>query len=137
MNNIGFKLRLYHPNASATILDKWFRIFYVDLVGDDDVYNIKYSYEHLKNEKTKACVLFINIEFNSPMNFDDFIEFIDCFIEFKNAEIYTLYNTPVQIELTDDKVIYNKEEFYLQDLSIINSKMKERLSELKHKWGQV
>lgn len=137
MNHIGFKLRLYHTNATASILDKWFRIFYSDLVGDDDVYNIKYSYEPLKNEKNKSCIIFINIEFNSPMNFDDFIEFINFFIEFKHAEVYTIYNTPVQIELIDDRVIYNKEEFYLQDLCIINSRTKERLSELKNKWGQV
>lgn len=132
MNQVEFKLRLYHPKATSRILDKWFRIFYNDLVGDDDVYNISYSYE-----KPKTTILFVMIQFNTPMVFDDFIEFINSFIEFENADVYTIYNHPVSIELVDDKVIYNKEEFYLQNLCVRNSQTKERLNELKLKWGQL
>jgi hypothetical protein len=133
MNHIEFKLRLHHPSATPKILNRWFRIFYLDLIGDDDIYNIKYSCEKIENSK----VIFIKLEFQTPMIFEEFIEFMQFFIEFESAEIYTIYNVPVSIELSEDRVSYNKEVFYLQDLTIRNSRMNERLSELKFSWNQI
>jgi hypothetical protein len=79
----------------------------------------------------------VNIEFQTPMVFEEFIEFINYFIEFENANIYTIYNTPVNIELSEDRINYNKEPFYLQDLTLRSSQTKERLSELKYSWNQL
>jgi hypothetical protein len=136
MNHIELTLRLHHPNANPNILNKWFCLFYNELLGEDDVYNIKYTYDKIST-KSNACIIHINIDFNTPMIFEEFIEFINYFVEFENANVYTIYNTPVNIELLDDKVTYNKEPFYLQDLVMRNSKTKERLSELKHSWNQI
>ncbi len=136
MNHVEFKLRLHHPIATPKILDRWFRLFYTDLIGDDDVYNIKYSYDKINNTKNKSCIIHVTINFDTPMDFETFIEFINYFIEFDNAKIYTLYNTQVNIELFEDTVIYNKEVFQLQDLCVRNSRMNERLSELKHIWNK-
>jgi hypothetical protein len=135
MNHVEFNLRLHHPIATANILDKWFRILYNDLVEDDDVYNIKYSYQKLKHNKT--TVIIVTVCFDTPMIFEELIEFMNYFIEFDNANIYTLYKVPVSIELYEDKIIYNKEVFHLQDLTIRTSRMSERLSELKYKWNQL
>ena len=137
MNQVEFTLRLHHPKATPAILDKWFRIFHTELIGEDDVYNFKHSYNNIFiDPKSKSCVIHIKIEFQTPMVFEEFIEFMNYFIEFEKANIYTVYNTPVNIELFEDKILYNKEVFYLQDLTIRNSKTKERLSELKHSWNQ-
>jgi hypothetical protein len=136
MNHVEFTLRLHHPNATPIILDKWFRIFHSELIGEDDVYNIKHSVLET-TIKSKSCILLIKIEFNTPMCFEEFIEFINYFTEFENARIYTIYNIPVNIELFEDKVIYNKEVFYLQDLVMRNSRLNERLSELKYSWNQL
>lgn len=136
MNHIDLTLRLHHPNATPKILSKWFRIFYNELLGEDDVYNIKYNYNNITSNNS-SCIIHVNIEFNTPMVFEEFIEFINYFVEFDNANVYTIYNRPVNIELLEDKIVYNKEVFYLQDLCIRNSKTKERLSELKYSWNQI
>lgn len=136
MNHVEFKLRLHHPIAKSNILDKWFRVFYVDLVGEDDVYNIKYSYNHVNYDKNKASIIHVTILFDTPMLFEELVEFMNYFTDFDNANVYTLYNIPVNIDLLDDMFIYNKEVFYLQDLTVRNSRINERLSELKHKWDQ-
>jgi hypothetical protein len=133
MNQVELKLRLHHPSASHKILTRWFRIFYLELIGEDDVYNLKFSIETIEN--TKAIL--VKVEFQTPIIFEEFIEFINYFVEFESANIYTIYNTQVNIELFEDKVMYNKEVFYLQDLVLRNSKTKERLSELKHSWNQL
>lgn len=137
MNHVKFKLRLHHSRSSVKVLSKWFRILFFDLEEDDDVYNIKQSYETIsEKEKGKSTVLFVNVEFNTPMKIEDFIEFISFYTEFENTSIYTLYTVPVNIELVDDSFLYNKEVFYLQDLVFRDRKTKERLSELKYGWGQ-
>ncbi len=133
MNVVEFKIRLHHPSASHKILTRWFQIFYMELIGEDDVYHVKFSIEQI--EKTK--VIIVNIYFQTPMVFEEMVEFMNYFTEFEKASIYTIYNSPVNVELLDDKIFYNKELFYLQDLTIRNSKTKERLSELKHSWNQV
>ncbi len=133
MNQVELKLRLHHPSASRKILTRWFRIFYLELIGEDDVYNLTFSIEHI--EKTKA--IFVKVEFQTPMIFEDFIEFMNYFVEFESANIYTIYDSQVNIELHEDKVMYNKEVFYLQDLALRNSKIKERISELKYSWNQL
>jgi hypothetical protein len=132
MNCIDFILRLHHPIASHNILIQWFRIFHQELLGEDDIYQIKISPEPVEKSK----VVLIKIEFRTPMIFEEMIEFINYFIEFESSKIFTLYNQPVNIELYEDKISYNKELFYLQDLTIRNSRIKERLSELKLSWNQ-
>ena len=136
MNHIDISLRLHHPKATSKILSKWFRIFYNELFADDDVYNINYNFNQISSNAC-SCIIHVNIEFNTPMIFEEFIEFINYFVEFENANVYTIYNIPVNIELLEDKISYNKEVFYLQDLCIRNSKTKERLSELKYSWNQI
>lgn len=137
MNHVKFKLRLHHSCSPVKVLSKWFRILFIDLEEDDDVYNIKQSYETIsEKEKGKSSILFVNVEFNTPMKLEDFIEFISFYTEFENASIYTLYTVPVNIELVNDSFLYNKEIFYLQDLVFRDQKTKERLSELKYSWGQ-
>jgi len=134
MNHIQFTLKLHHPTATPKILDKWFRIFHTELLGEDDIYHIQYSYQKL--DTSRSCVVHVNLDFDTPMVFEELIEFMHYFIEFENANVYTIYNVPVNIELFEDKVVYNKEVFYLQDLTLRNSKTKERLSELKRLWNQ-
>jgi hypothetical protein len=135
-NKVEITIRLHHPDANEYILDRWFKVFYIDLLNDDDIYKMNYNYKKI-NSRPNSCILLVNIVFYTPMNFEEIIEYIHCLIEFKNTEIYTIRKNIVSIELYNDEIKYNNESFFLQDLTIRNSKTNERLSELKVSWNQT
>ena len=137
MNHVEIILRLYHCDASPKILEKWFRVYFVDLMQEDEIYYPRCNYSCNNDTKSKSCVLFVKLFFDTPLPFEELIEYINLLVEFDNSKIYTIRKNEVSLELFEDKVIYNKEEFYLNDLTIRDSRTHERLNKLKHTWNQI
>jgi hypothetical protein len=113
-NILEFNIIFYHPIATNEIIRRWIDLF------------IPYKGKYENN-----CLYY---RLDTSMNFEECVSFLYSFTEFKNTTIYTLYTTPITLDLLNDTFIYNNESFYLQDLNIRNENTIDRINKLKEIW---